>query len=247
MAHYLNEQNQQQRDVFGPMTQHVDPTKFTALFDDIPANTNYSVHVMAETRVQPSQSSQAACQMPASIPDKENLSGLSLTRYQRADRWGLRANLPRVSQRKGPICCYSVVLVKMLEGKLVTSLPEPHLLPLSTYQEVHRQGAGAYIAELFDFDRIPSDVVSLGDGSRIDKRNPPCKSCSVIQWPRLAESEVELDDLEDLDQSDRVERSSSRDSPTNMINLEVLSDDGALVPESNYTLFVRVMSFKRIL
>lgn len=240
MAHYLNEQNQHQRDDFGPMTQNVDGTKFEALFDDIPANTNYSVHVRAETRVQHSQASQATCQMPASIPDKENLSGLSLMRYQRADRWGLRANLPKVSQRKGPICCYSVVLVKMLEGELLTSLPEPQSLPLLTYEEVHRQGAGAYIAELFDFDRIPSDVVSLGDGNRIDKRNPPCKSCSVIQEPILAEMEVELEDLENLDNPDRIERSSAKDSPINMINLEVLSDDGALVPESNYTLFVRV-------
>jgi hypothetical protein len=52
--------------------------------------------------------------------------------------------------------------------------------------------------------------------------------------------EVELEDLEDLEIADRIERSSSRDSPTNMIDIEVLSDDGALVPESNYTLFVRV-------
>uniref|UniRef100_A0A0P5PRA2 protein-tyrosine-phosphatase n=1 Tax=Daphnia magna TaxID=35525 RepID=A0A0P5PRA2_9CRUS len=242
VAHYLNELNQHQRDDFGPMTQNVDGTKFTALFDDIPPNTNYSVQVKAETRIQHGQASHATCQMPPSIPDKENLGGLALTRYQRAERWGLRTSLPKISQRKGPICCYSVVVVKMLEGKLLTSLPEPHLLPLSTYEEVHRQGAGAYIAELFDYDRLPSDYVSLGDGSRIDKRNPPCKSCSVIQWPKVSEAEVQLEELDDEDKLDRVERSSSRDSPSNMINLEVLSDDGALVPESNYTLFVRLFS-----
>lgn len=241
MAYFLNERLQQQRDDFGPMTQNVDGSKFTALFDNIPPNTNYSVQVKAETRTQIGQASHASCQMPASVPDKEKLS-VSLTRYQRADKWGLRTNLPKVSQRKGPVCCYSVVLVKMLEGNPISSLPEPHRLPLLTYEEVHRVGAGAYIAELFDADRIPSDV-SLGDGNRIDKTNPPCKSCSVIRWPATsdkADSEVE-GDVED-DTTSRVERSSSRDAPANLINLEALSDDGALIPESNYTLFVRVNS-----
>lgn len=240
VAYYLNEQRQQQRDEFGPMLQNVDGTKYTALFDDIPPNTNYSVHVRAETRVQPGEASHATCRMPPSIPDKENLNGLSLMRYQRAEKWGLRTSLPKVSQRKGPICCYSVVLVKMQDGKLISSLPEPHLLPMLTYEEVHRQGAGAYIAELFDADRIPSDVVSLGDGSRIDKLNPPCKSCSVIQWPKPVEAEIELEEDEDENVSIRLERSSSRDASPNMINLDVLSDDGTLVPDSNYTLFIRV-------
>ena len=240
VAFYLNEKRQQQRDVFGPMLQNVDGTKYQALFDDIPPNTNYSVIVKAETRIQSGEVSNATCRMPPSIPDKENLNSLSLMPYQRAEKWGLRANLPKVSQRKGPICCYTVVLVKMLEGKPISSLPEPHLLPLFTYEEVHKKKAGAYIAELFD--AVPSDVVYLGDGSRIDKSNPPCKSCSVIQWPKPALTELEREEDEDEDVSDRVERSSSRDASPNMINLDALSDDGTLDPNSNYTMFIRVNS-----
>lgn len=238
MAYFLNERLQQQRDEFGPMTQNVDGARFTALFDNILPNTNYSVQVKAETRTHVGPASHASCQMPASVPDKEKLS-VSLTRYQRADKWGLRTSLPKVSQRKGPVCCYSVVLVKMKEGNHISSLPEPHRQPLLTYEEVHRLGAGAYIAELFDADRIPSDV-SLGDGNGIHQSNLPCKSCSVIRWPKPDETEVEVEEVAEEDLADRVERSSSRDAPANLINLDALPDDGALIPESNYTMFVRV-------
>ena len=219
------------------MIQTVNISTFMAPFDDIPPNTNYSVSVNTETKTQKSDPSHASCQMPPSVPDKEKLNGLSLTRYQKADKWGLRASLPKVSQRKGPICCYSIVVVKMLEGKTISSLPEPHLLPLLTYEKVHQEGAGAYIAEMFDVDRLPSDV-SLGDGNRIDTSNPPCRSCSIINGPKPVEIQIEHD--RDMLSEDRVERSSSRDAPTNSISSEALSSDGTLLPESNYTLFVRV-------
>lgn len=240
MAHYLNERRQQQRDDFGPMKQVVNGTKFTALFDGIPPNTNYTVYVKAETRIQAGEASSATCQMPPSLLDIEKLNDLSLARYQRAEKWGLRVSLPKVSERNSPICCYSIIIVKMLDGLSISTLPEPQLLPLLTYDEVHRQGAGAYIAEMFDADRLPTDVVSLGDGSRIDRNNPPCQSCSVIQLPVQQELEMEVEENDDEENRDRVERSSSRSAPSNMISLESLSYDGALAPESNYTLFVRV-------
>lgn len=234
MAHFLNERRQEQRDDFGPMTQNVDGSKHAARFDPVPPNTNYTVHVKAETRTQHGHHTTASCRMEASVPGKENLMSVSLMRYHKsAEQWGLRLNMPRVPERRGPVCCYSVVLVKMLEGKSISTLPEPSSLPLLTYEEVHRQGAGAYIAELFDADRFPVDGVALGDGSLIDKSNPPCRSCPGIFWPKP--SGVHLEQPEE-----RLARRSSLEPPSNMISLDLLSVDGPLSPESNYTTFVRV-------
>lgn len=231
MAHFINERWQEQLEDYGPMTQHVDGSRFTFRFDNVPPNTNYTIQVRAVTRGgQHGAASQATCRMPASMPDKEKLRGISVTRYHKADLWGLRMSLPKVSQRKGPVCCYSVVLVKMMEGKSISSLPEPSALPLMTYDEVHRQGAGAYIAELFDAIRLPDGVI-LGDESRIDKNNLPCTSCPGIFWPTVEELQIQLS---------RLVRRSSLEAPPGMINIESLSHDGVLSPESNYTMFVRV-------
>lgn len=238
VSYYLNERLQLQRDDFGPMTQPVENNKNQAFFDGLTPYTNYTVSVNTETKIQKSESSNASCQMPASVPDKEKLNGLSLIRYQKAaDKWGLKANLPKVSQRNGPVCCYSIVLVKMGDGVSISSLPEPHHLPLLSYDDVHRKGDGAYLAEQFDVDRIPSDV-SFGDGNRIDPLNPPCRYCSSI----TASSGDGLDtkDDQDLESENRFERSSSQDVPANLLNSASVSNDGALLPDSNYTLFVRV-------
>lgn len=232
VAHYLNERWQEQLEDYGPMTKHVDGSKFTFRFDNVPPNTNYTIHVKAVTRGgQHGAQSQASCRMPASMPDKEKLRGITVSRYHKADLWGLRMSLPKVSQRKGPVCCYSVVLVKMLDGKSIASLPEPNTLPLMTYEDVHRQGAGAYIAELFDAARLPDGQIILGDESRIDKSNLPCLSCPGIFWPTPGELQT---------QSSRLVRRSSLEAPSDMINIENLSYDGILSPESNYTMFIRV-------
>ena len=112
----------------------------------------------------------------------------------------------------------------MLEGVSVTSLPEPENLPVLTYDEAHRQGAGAYIAELFDPDILPEGVF-LGDNSRINTASLPCKSCQGIFWRP----------------ADQVVRRSSLEDSSGMINVGDLSHDGVLFPESNYTIFLRVM------
>lgn len=233
---YFNEKKQELRDDFGPITQNVDGTKFITRFEDIPPNTNYSVEVLAETRTWKGSSARANCTMPASIPDRDSLNGIKIVRYTKADKYFLRVDPPKVSQRKGPVCCYSIVLVKMLDGKPLSSLPEPHLLPLKTYEQVHHEGAGAYIAEMFDADRVPYDGVFLGDESRIDKSNPPCQSCrSLFQKP------VEHDEERSSDNIERMARSSSMNS--HLVNLDMLSSDGLLKPESNYTMFIRVRYF----
>ena len=125
---------------------------------------------------------------------------------------------------EGPVCCFSVVVVKMLEGVSVTTLPEPENLPVLTYDEAHRQGAGAYIAELFDPDVLPESVF-LGDNSRINTASLPCKSCQGIFWRP----------------DDTIVRRSSLEDSSQMINVGTLSYDGLLSPESNYTIFLRVM------
>lgn len=172
--------------------------------------------------------------MPTSVPDRESLNGIRIARHARADKFFLRIDPPRVSQRKGPVCCYSIVLVKMLDGKPISSLPEPHMLPLKTYEQVHREGAGAYIAEMFDADKVPYDGVILGDDNRIDKSNPPCQSCPSLFYSKHNQEEA------DLHSSQRIARSYSQNIDSQLIDRDVLSSDGPLKPESNYTMFIRV-------
>jgi len=113
----------------------------------------------------------------------------------------------------------------MLEGVSVTTLPEPENLPVLTYDEAHRQGAGAYIAELFDPGMLPEGVF-LGDNSRINTDSLPCKSCQGIFWRP----------------DDQVVRRSSLEDSSRMINVGTLSHDGTLFPESNYTIFLQVIT-----
>ena len=221
-ARYRGARRQEEEEIFGPMVQTVDSTKLSFRFDNIPPNTNYTVTVSADTRTQSGLSAHATCQMPWTLPDKEALSNVSFSRYQKSDIWGLRVNLPRVSERRGPICCYSVVVVKILEGQSINNLPEPHLLPLYTYDDVHRQGAGAYIAKLFDANSVPERIL-LGDGSVFDVDHLPCRSCKGIFFAS-----------QDLDSKNHSE------IPTHMINIAMLSKDGRLNPDSNYTTFIRV-------
>ena len=101
MSQFYNDQNQQERGKFGPMVQNVDRSRLIARFEDIPANTNYTVDVRAETRTQHGIPASASCQMPASMPSKENLNGISVSRYHDKDVWGLRLSLPKILHRKG--------------------------------------------------------------------------------------------------------------------------------------------------
>ena len=101
VAQYFNDASQKERDKFGPMVQNVDRSRFIARFEDIPPNTNYTVDVRAETRTQHGIAASASCQMPASMPDKDHLNGISVSRYHDKEVWGLRLSLPKVLHRKG--------------------------------------------------------------------------------------------------------------------------------------------------
>jgi len=101
VSQFYNDRNQKERDKFGPMVQNVDRSRLIARFEDIPANTNYTVDVRAETRTQHGIPASASCQMPASMPNKENLNGIAVSRYHDKDVWGLRLSLPKILHRKG--------------------------------------------------------------------------------------------------------------------------------------------------
>ena len=118
-ARYLSEQGQLEEDTFGPMVQTVDSLKYSYRFDDIQPNTNYTVQVGAETRTQRGRSARAFCRMATALPDRQALNvTVSRSLLEAADAWSLRLKLPRVSERKGAVCCYAVVVVKMLEGQV---------------------------------------------------------------------------------------------------------------------------------
>lgn len=105
------------------------------------------------------------------------------------------------------------------------NLPEPHALPLYTYDEVHEQGAGAYIAELFDAHAVPERVL-LGDGSVLDVDRLPCRACRGIFFESAGD--------------DGEPRRLAAAPPQHMIDTRTLSKDGRLSPDSNYTVFIQV-------
>ena len=60
-------------------------------------------------------------------------------------------NVPRISQRNGPICCFRIVVVKLQKGHDVSNLVAPEKLQLQTYEEVHSSvKMGAYVAEVMN-------------------------------------------------------------------------------------------------
>ena len=96
----------------------------------------------------------AKCATPEVPPNVDELNQASWKRVPATSlkRVIFQVNVPRISQRNGPICCFRIVVVKLQKGQDTTSnLVSPEKLQLLTYEEVHSTPKmGAYVAEVMN-------------------------------------------------------------------------------------------------
>lgn len=112
MAAYRTGNNQYRNDTFGPKSKYEEKVGKT-VYDSVPANTNYTVKVWAITRnkQRPGEMAEAHCRMPPTVPD--NLGKFLWGRVKNGNNWIFGLNMPKISERNGPICCYLVYIVRL--------------------------------------------------------------------------------------------------------------------------------------
>lgn len=139
--------------------------KNSVTYGQIPANTNYTVHVHGVTRSRsPGKDAIGNCTTPITVPDRESLNMRTWRKVENEGRQLFKLYLPRISERNGPICCYRIFLVKLAPQVSVSDLPPPEELNVYSYSYVHSSpSGGAYAAEAFDSDQLISEIF-LGDG-----------------------------------------------------------------------------------
>lgn len=173
-------------ETFGPKTKSIDEKSFRkATYEGIPPNTNYTVQVQAVTRSKkPGDPATLSCVMPPTVPDVigKFLWGKVKTE---TNEWVFKLNLPRISERNGPICCYRIYMVRVAKDEIIRNLPLPEDLDVMTYHEVHANNntkGGAYIAEVMT-DRNFHSEIFLGDGKRMngnvteEEETEACRKC----------------------------------------------------------------------
>lgn len=159
-------------ETYGPKARSVPDKSKGAEYENVPYNTNYTVHVSAITRSKHrGASANGSCSMPRSIPPNKDVNELFWSNFRAEDRYMIRLFMPKISERSGPICGYRVYLVRMpqTEGLEIKDLPAAHELEISTYHEVHAANntkGGAYIAETLSTD-IYQNEIFLGDNIRL--------------------------------------------------------------------------------
>lgn len=101
---------------WGPKVKNVDRSHETkAVYDNVPANTNFTINVVAITRSKkPGERASASCTMPPTIPDAvpKVLFGKQQTENY---EWIFKLSLPRVTERNGRVCCYRIYMIKLGE------------------------------------------------------------------------------------------------------------------------------------
>lgn len=160
-----------QRNVtYGPKVKSVDEKLQKAEYENVPLNTNYTIHVSGVTRSKrPGDFATAACGMPRTTPE---IGAMIWGKVKtETDHWIMKLFLPRVTERFGPICGYRIYLVRMPPTATGGSKDLPHVdeLQISTYDAVHAANnthGGAYIAEILPYDDYQQEVI-LGDGHSI--------------------------------------------------------------------------------
>ncbi|XP_033338390.2 protein tyrosine phosphatase 69D isoform X1 [Megalopta genalis] len=183
-ARFKNEMGRSDIHNWGPQTWSVYMRNSTD-YNQIPANTNYTVYVHGVTRSRtPGKDAVGNCTTPVTIPDKDSLNMRSWRKIENEGKQLFKLHLPRISERNGPICCYRVYLVKLAPQKSVSDLPPPEEIGVYSYQYAHSSpSGGAYIAETFDSDRLVSEIF-LGDGESYN-RSSMCDKCIGLR-PKAA-------------------------------------------------------------
>lgn len=200
-----------------------------ARFYNVSANTNYTVRVSGVTKSKRNgQFAEKFCTMPATAPDKQKLSRFTWRKMEEDGHWMFKLQVPRISERNGPICCYRVYLVRMESSQKLAELPPPNNLTVVSYQDAHRTPkGGVYVAEMFSSDTFHSEIF-LGDEQVFNSSNSPCDDCIGLRpyyFPRDYTSNIT---------SNRVKTVVDLPEP-------LPPYDGSLDINSNYTGFIEVI------
>ncbi|XP_045539804.1 tyrosine-protein phosphatase 69D isoform X1 [Papilio machaon] len=150
-----------QKDPWGPMYRSKTNDTRTARFDDLPPNTNYTVRLSAVTRTQRRGEEETKhCTTPPVPPAPPRLRWFKIIENE---KYKLKLNLPRLSERTGPICCYRIFMVKLLPRTEWSKLPSPREISIVDYEEAHgvRPVLGAYLADVFSHDKFPPMADSM--------------------------------------------------------------------------------------
>ncbi|KAG7207852.1 hypothetical protein KM043_009453 [Ampulex compressa] len=184
VARFKNDMGRLDIDSWGPQSSSVYKKNSTRI-NQIPPNTNYTVSVHGVTRSRtPGKDAVGNCTTPVTVPDRDNLNMRTWRKIESQGRQLFKLYLPRISERNGPICCYRVFLVKLGAQKSVSDLPPPEEISVYSYQYVHNSPTGgAYVAEIFDSDRLISEIF-LGDGESFNG-STMCDKCLGLR-PKAA-------------------------------------------------------------
>ncbi|XP_057340259.1 tyrosine-protein phosphatase 69D-like isoform X1 [Microplitis mediator] len=178
ISHYRDDRSRYQIDRWGPFSHNTRENDHSWEFRSVPSNTNYTARIYGVTRVKtPGKEAIGNCTMPGTIPDRDDLNARSWRKIENEGRHLFKINLPRISERNGPICCYRVFLVKLAPYKTWADLPPPEELEINSYHYAHMSPAGgAYVAEMFDTDHLISEIF-LGDGHTNYNGSSACNNC----------------------------------------------------------------------
>ena len=204
-AYFKSETGMYVNQTFGPKAKNVDRTQETkAIYDNVPANTNFTVNVAAITRSKkPGEKASVSCTMPPTVPDTVPKSQFGKSQTEDYN-WIFKLYLPRVSERNGRVCCYRIYLIRLGKHNIGKS---PEEMDVLTYEDSHNStllGGGAYLANIIPSNQYQSDIL-LGTGKHYKlPRNlfsDKCKAClsNIVKKRSHVVSEVDYDDEKEQD------------------------------------------------
>lgn len=193
-GHYVNQ-------TFGPKAKNIDRSQeMKAIYDNVPANTNFTVNVAAITRSKkPGERASMSCTMPPTVPDAAPKVTFGKTQTEEYN-WIFKLFLPRVTERNGRVCCYRIYLIRQVTDNVVK--PSPEDIDIMTYEDAHNasiKNFGAYLANIVSTAEYTPDI-QLGTGKRVEiKRNSyseKCRAC-LSRFTRKKVSPPEPEEDED--------------------------------------------------
>ncbi|XP_050089258.1 tyrosine-protein phosphatase 69D isoform X2 [Anopheles aquasalis] len=176
VSHYKSEYGEPKKDTWGPKVMHSNPNTRNVDYDNVPANTNYTVTVAAHTRSRrPGAAVTASCTMPPTTPSQLGRITWAKQRDEEGN-WFFKVVLPRFPERNGPICCYKIYLTR-LNGQHKTLPDSPENVHITSYAEAHASetAGGTYLAEVFITPLNTTDVF-VGDG-KTNSVGRVCQQC----------------------------------------------------------------------
>lgn len=270
-AYFKAEHGRYINQTFGPKAKTVDKTMGNqAIYDNVPANTNFTLSVAAITRSKkPGAKAYNTCTMPPSVPKSvpKALLGIHLSDSY---NWIFKLMLPRVSERTARICCYRIYMIRLGNGFKLNKSPNDY--DVHSFEEIHGTNntkGGVYMAEILPNDDYRPDVfIGSNEHRRIQSKdfNGKCKAClnGIIrnnpvtikeidddkddEYPILAKNEKIQNDVKNSKRRRRHGR--SENEPQNLPSTlnhaiekdeDVIIFDGPLDINSNYSGFYEVI------